>query len=73
MNKLRLFLKKLIDYTDNNVINVELGLMFHNTFNEIYLIPTISVSKNGKYFQITLCILFIQIYASFHIKDFNEE
>ena len=63
-------MKKIIQWFADNMLRINLGLYAH--FREWYLIPSISILKNGKFLEISLYVLWFELYCCitiYHIED----
>ena len=63
-------MQKLRNLLLDNSLNVEIGLYFNNNW---FIIPTVALQKCGKYFEINIHILCIDIYFTCNIKNINDE
>lgn len=64
-------MKKIIQYLHDNMLSIQLGLYAH--FNEWFLIPSIKVLKNGKFLEISLFILWFELYSCITIRNIDYE
>ena len=53
----------------NKVLRCDIGLYKNDKW---FLIPTIELSKTGKYFEIQLYMLCIELYFCFNIHNFDD-
>ena len=64
-------MKKLIQWFADNMLDIKIGL--YARFSEWYLIPSISILKNGKFLEVTLYILWVQLYICITTYNINNE
>lgn len=63
-------IRKLLNRLNDNSLVIEIGIY---TIDKFYIIPSIAISKTGKYLELELFIFFIELYSCFSIKNLNYE
>ena len=73
MNKLIKKLDKLNDYISDRYLKLQIGLTFWSVNDNIFLIPTIEVAVCGKYFELNIHILSLNLYFCLSLENYNDE
>lgn len=63
-------MRKLLSWLNDHTLRIDVGLFITN---ELFLIPTISIHKVGRYLETYIHILCIDIYACYSINYYKDE